>query len=459
MDVGSIVRGNLRIVRLLGAGAMGAVYLAENTNLPDIHYALKVLHQKWTHDEGFRQRFYVEAKNQCTLDHPNIVQVLDFFQEDDEYCLLLSYVEGQALSDLIEQKGRIPEKQALGIFSGILQGLDCAHRAGIIHRDVKPSNVMIGRDGRARLTDFGIAIRMGDLRLTKGAGGAGTPLYMSPEQVTNPHGIDQRSDVYSAGVVLFEMLTGKVPFDGQTDFAIAEQIVNAPRPNPREFNRDIPEALSRIILRALEQDPNRRFPGCGAFLKAIRAYRWPAPKKTLVAGLALASIVAAGGWLYNYLNPEVEVVTEEVPNPEPVVKAATQALAVLCRDSAQITAKERGEKTAKGMGETLMAEQFARQVTELRANIHDFTTLYANQLAQLATTDHSLVDSALQQPADSAARERYRQWLIADFAQKSKEGRTPNEAELVARCSTAPAESVADTSAPGQRIGSEGGQR
>ncbi len=152
---------------LLGSGAMGSVYFAENTNLPDIHYALKVINPDKTNDEDFRQRFHIEAKNQCALDHPNIVQVLDFFKEGEQYCLLLSYVEGKSLESVIKEKGRLPEKQALAILSGVLQGLDCAHRHGIIHRDVKPSNVMIDRDERARLTDFGIAIRMGDARSRK----------------------------------------------------------------------------------------------------------------------------------------------------------------------------------------------------------------------------------------------------------------------------------------------------
>ncbi len=154
------------------------------------------------------------------------------------------------------------------------------------------------------------------------------------------------------------MLTGRVPFDGQTYFAIAEQIVNAPRPNPRAFNREIPERLCRIILRALEKDPNRRFPGCGAFLKAIRDYRWPAPKKTLAAGFAIASVVAAGGWIYKVMNPEI--VTEEVPNPEPVVKAATQTLGVLCRDSLDIPRRQNQVNTAKESGYSSLAEKYAR---------------------------------------------------------------------------------------------------
>lgn len=448
MMIGSIVRDNLRITRELGSGAMGTVYLAEHTVLTDKYYALKVLKAEYTNNPDFQTRFFVEAKNQSRLDHANIVQVIDYFQHDECYCLLLAYVAGKSLHDLIQEKGRLTEKQALGIFSDILQGLDCAHRHGIIHRDVKPSNVMIDRDGRARLTDFGIAVRFGDMRLTRSGGRWGTTEYMSPEQIQTPETIDQRSDVYSAGVVLFEMLTGKLPFDGQTEFAIEEQIVRAPRPNPRALNRDISEPLSRIVLRAMDANPDRRFAGCGAFLKAIRDYRWPAPKKTAVALLALATVVAGSLFVWRWWNPvEVEIEVEvEVPNPTPLVKAATQAFAVLCMHNEQVAIKKRSKLRAEQMAESRLAEQFGTQVSELEANIQDNAALYAHQLKQLTqlmSQDRGRVEDALREPADLAIRERFRQMVADDVGRQVNAGSVPTQAEMLSRCQSSTASSVA----------------
>ena len=439
--IGSIIRGNLRIKSLLGSGAMGSVYLAENTNLADIQYAVKVLRNELTHDPSFQERFFVEAKNQCQLDHPNIVQVQDFFQHDGAYCLLLAYVPGKPLDVLIQEKGRLPEKEALAIFSGILQALDCAHKRGIVHRDVKPGNVLIDRDGRARLTDFGIAIQVGHTRLTGTGRAVGTPVYMSPEQVTNPQNIDQRSDVYSAGVVLFEMLTGKIPFDGPTEFAIEEQVVNKEPPNPKAFNREIPDALARIILKALSKDPNRRYAGCGAFLKAIRDYRWPPRNNWLIAAAVGAALIGVGGFAWKYFHPDVIVETKEVEvkDPDPLVQAATNEFGLLCFAAANLTIAEKRKYQAEQIGESAYADEYTKQATGFRSKIHQSATKYLDYLSELSDISKiseiaaGKVGTALRQVHLSPDGEWFRPYLTEDFG-KSGGGHPPTEEEMVTRC-------------------------
>jgi len=283
--------GNLRIVKELGKGGMGVVYLAEHMRL-DKKFAVKSLSPELTQDPLFRERFYHEAKNQSQLDHVNIVQATDFFEDYDQFFLVMEYVDGMALSELIQQKGKLSKAEALPILRDVLAGLGFAHSKGIIHRDIKPANIMISRDGRARIMDFGIAILAGEKRLTGTGRNIGSPWYMSPEQIARPKEIDYRSDIYSLGVVLFEMLTGIVPFDGETEFSVHNQHINAPPPDPLTLNPAIGEGCSRIILRALAKSPDQRFQSCKEFWQEIKAceskHLSEIPEATLELPTALA---------------------------------------------------------------------------------------------------------------------------------------------------------------------------
>jgi formylglycine-generating enzyme required for sulfatase activity/tRNA A-37 threonylcarbamoyl transferase component Bud32 len=259
--------GNLRIISEIGKGGMGTVYLAENVNLKK-RFAVKSLHPALTQDPQFRERFYQEGLNQALLDHPNIVQVTDFIDENGQFLLVMEYVDGQSLSQVIKAKGKFEEREALSIFKQVLEGLDYAHRQGVINRDIKPSNILIDKNSRVRITDFGIAILVGTERLTATGATVGTPWYMSPEQILHPRDMDHRSDVYSAGIVLYEMLTGDVPFDGETEFEIKNKQVHSPPPDPRQKNPEISPRMAEITLKALEKDPSNRFEGCHQFLNA-----------------------------------------------------------------------------------------------------------------------------------------------------------------------------------------------
>lgn len=263
--------GNLRIVSEIGRGGMGVVYLATHITL-EKKFAVKCLSPHLTEDPRFRERFYMEARNQALLDHPGIVQATDFFEEEGTFFFVMEYVNGSSLADMIRESGKLSEEEALAIFRGFLDALNFAHNRGIIHRDIKPSNILIDSNGRARIMDFGIAILMEGERLTATGSSVGSPWYMSPEQIIHPLDIDHRSDVYSSGVLLYEMLAGDVPFDGESEFSVQEQQVHTKVPDPRQRNPKIPLELSRIILKAMEKSPENRFQGCAELLAEIDRY-------------------------------------------------------------------------------------------------------------------------------------------------------------------------------------------
>ncbi len=263
--------GNLKIISEIGKGGMGIVYLAEHIHLKT-QFAAKCLAPELTRNPQFHERFFQEARSQAMLEHPNIVQVRDFFEQDGQFFLIMEYIDGQVLDEIIESKGKLPEKEALAIFKESLDALNFAHSKGVIHRDIKPSNILVSKNNRAYIMDFGIAILAGGKRLTATGMNVGTAWYMSPEHIRRPKTIDHRSDVYSMGIVLYEMLTGKPPFDGETDYEIKEKHCRFPPPPPIQKNSRISKIMNGIILKALKKNPDDRFDGCGEFLRYIKAY-------------------------------------------------------------------------------------------------------------------------------------------------------------------------------------------
>lgn len=184
----------------------------------------------------------------------------------------MELIEGKGLDKILKQKGKLAEKQALHIFKDVLKGLNFAHSKGIIHRDIKPSNILIDRSGCAKIADFGIALMSGVKRKTRTGTNVGTVWYMSPEQIEHPKQIDHRSDVYSMGIILYEMLTGRVPFDGDTDFEIYRKHIHEPPPPLSTVLPNSSPMIEEIILKSLEKNPDNRYSGCGEFLEYIEAY-------------------------------------------------------------------------------------------------------------------------------------------------------------------------------------------
>ncbi len=256
----------------IGEGGMGEVYLARHTKL-GTPAVIKALSKILTYDDVFRQRFFQEARTQAQLRHPHIAQLFDYIEQDRQAFLVIEYLEGGTLAEAIEKaRGPIPILQALMWAQQALQALDMAHQRGIIHRDVKSTNILLDEHGQAKVSDFGIVKVIGGRNLTTADISLGTPQYMSPEQIRQPNQIDHRTDVYSMGIVLYELLTGKVPFDSDSDFEIRHaQVLQAPPP-PREVNPKISQSIEDITLKALSKDPADRFLGCGEFYRAIKEY-------------------------------------------------------------------------------------------------------------------------------------------------------------------------------------------
>lgn len=257
MDNGTKIN-QYTVIRLLGKGGMSEVYLAEdNLGRP---YALKILSARLTEDASFRERFKREARIMASFNHPHIVGLHSYFEGGDSYCLAMEYLAGGSLKDLIKRSGPLPESQAMAIFRQIAQALAHAHSQGVIHRDMKPSNILIGADGSYKLGDFGIA-RMNETEgLTRTGSRMGTLIYMSPEQIRDSKHVDAKTDVYSLGVTLYEMLTGLAPYndDEDSEYEIMDKIVRQDLPEPRTVYPHIGKDSLDLLKLSVCRDPDLR---------------------------------------------------------------------------------------------------------------------------------------------------------------------------------------------------------
>jgi len=259
-----------KIINKLGEGGMGTVYLANDVML-ERKVAIKVLNPLLTKDSQFTERFRHEAKVQASLVHPNIVALYNFFQEEDHYCMVMEYVEGETLKHLISSKGPIPEQKAIWILSQMVEAVGFAHKKGIIHRDIKPSNILISNDDTIKILDFGIAKILQDKGLTKTGTKMGTIYYMSPEQIKAAKDIDNRTDIYSIGVTFYEMLSGRVPFnvDTESDFEIMNEIVSGEIKDPREIYPHISDWIVKLLFDAVEKDRDKRIKSAEEFSQRL----------------------------------------------------------------------------------------------------------------------------------------------------------------------------------------------
>jgi beta-lactam-binding protein with PASTA domain len=254
--IDTVFDGRYRIIRKLGAGGMANVYLAEDQELGR-RVAIKILDDRHAADDSFIERFRREAKNAAGLSHPNIVSIYDRGEAEGTYYIAMEYLSGRSLKELIVSRGPTPIRIATDYTRQVLAAVGYAHRHGIVHRDIKPHNVVVDADGRLKVTDFGIA-RSGSSQMTEVGSIIGTAQYLSPEQARGAP-VDQRSDVYSVGIVLYEMLTGKVPFTGDTPLEIAMKHLSEVPVPPSELREDVPEDLDLVVLRALAKDPEDRY--------------------------------------------------------------------------------------------------------------------------------------------------------------------------------------------------------
>ncbi len=299
--VGRVVDGRYRVENRLARGGMATVYEATDLRLDRI-VALKVMHPGLADDAAFVSRFVREAKSAARLSDPHVVAVYDQGEDDGIVYLAMEFVPGRTVRDVLKAHGRLSAEQAFTILDPVLQALDAAHRAGFVHRDVKPENVLLTDDGRVKVADFGLARAISAATSTAATQGLliGTVAYLSPEQVER--GIaDARSDVYGAGILLYEMVTGAVPFAGETPLAVAYQHVNAAVPAPTSIRPGIAPVLDAVVARATARDPDDRYPDAASFLADVRAARatLPVPRPFGVvddqAATLIVPLAAAGG--------------------------------------------------------------------------------------------------------------------------------------------------------------------
>ncbi|HEU4944279.1 MAG TPA: Stk1 family PASTA domain-containing Ser/Thr kinase [Solirubrobacterales bacterium] len=263
---GSVVDGRYTVLQRIGSGGMADVWLAEDSHLQR-RVALKVLHSRFAQDQEFVERFRREAESAAGLQHPNVVAVFDRGEVDGTYYIAMQYLEGRTLKQLIDA-GVAPE-QAAGLIRQVLEGARFAHQHGVVHRDLKPQNVIVDEEGKATVTDFGIA-QAGVSEITQAGSVLGTPHYLSPEQAQGFE-VTAVSDLYSVGVMLYEALTGRVPFEGDSAVAVAmKQVSQAPQ-RPSSVNPKVSPALDAVVMRALEKEPGQRFQSADAFIAAIDA--------------------------------------------------------------------------------------------------------------------------------------------------------------------------------------------
>ena len=264
----TMVDERYRIIRRIGSGGMADVYCAEDTQLGR-RVALKLLYSRFAEDDEFVERFRREASSAAGLQHPNVVQVFDRGQWDGTYYIAMEMLPGRNLKQVVRDHGALDPALAVDLTIQILKAARFAHRRGIVHRDIKPHNVIVDDEGRAKVTDFGIA-RAGASDMTETGSIMGTAQYLSPEQAQGLP-VDARSDLYSIGIVLYELLTGRPPFDAESPVTIALKQVSESPVRPRELNPAVPPALDAVAMRALRKEPAERFQDADAFIAALES--------------------------------------------------------------------------------------------------------------------------------------------------------------------------------------------
>lgn len=265
---GQKINDRYEIKRMIGEGGMANVYLAYDTIL-DRNVAVKVLRGDLANDEKFVRRFQREAISASSLSHPNIVEMYDVGEDDGKYFIVMEYVDGKTLKSLVKKRGPLTLSEVIDIMLQITSGMACAHNSYIIHRDIKPQNILIMDDGRVKITDFGIAMALNSNELTQTNSVMGSVHYLPPEQA-NGSGATIKSDIYSMGILMYELLTGKIPFKGENAVEIAIKQMNEQIPSVRDFDESIPQSIENIILKACAKNPKNRYESASEMYEDIK---------------------------------------------------------------------------------------------------------------------------------------------------------------------------------------------
>lgn len=265
--VGKVIGNRYEMLEKIGEGGMATVYKAR-CNILKRYVAVKVLREEFTTDEEFIRRFNTEAQAAASLTHPNIVSIFDVGHEDNVYYIVMELVQGKTLKEIINEDGVLPWKWSVNIAIQVASALETAHKNNIVHRDIKPHNIIITEDGIAKVTDFGIAKAVSNSTITAFGTTIGSVHYFSPEHARGGY-TDAKSDIYSLGVVMYEMLTGRVPFDADTPVSIALKHMQEKPVEPMKLNPSIPFAINKIIMKAMEKEPSLRYQNATEMLKDL----------------------------------------------------------------------------------------------------------------------------------------------------------------------------------------------
>ncbi|MGM0689451.1 MAG: Stk1 family PASTA domain-containing Ser/Thr kinase [Bacillota bacterium] len=265
--IGKILAGRYELIEKIAEGGMARVFRGRDLLLKRT-VAVKVLKDQMTGDAAFIRRFEREAQSAAALSHPHIVNIYDVGEQDGTYFMVMEYVDGKNLKQYIREKGRLPAQEAVKITRQIADALEQAHKAGVVHRDIKPQNILFSHDGKVKVTDFGIAIAGDGVTVTVGDEIIGSVQYIAPEQARGSLA-GKQSDLYSLGIVLYEMVTGKVPFDGESPVAVAMKHIQEQIVPPRQLVSDLPEALEHIILKAVQKDSADRYKSAAELLEDL----------------------------------------------------------------------------------------------------------------------------------------------------------------------------------------------
>ena len=329
IEAGTVIDGRYRVSARLGSGGMADVYLAHDTLLGR-QVALKLLHHRFAEDQEFVERFRREASSAAGLSHPNVVAVFDRGEWDGTYYIAMEYLPGRSLKAVVREHGPLSPSDATDIVVQILLAVRFAHRRGIIHRDIKPHNVILDEEGRAKVTDFGIA-RAGASDMTLTGSIMGTAQYLSPEQAQG-HAVSETSDLYAVGVVLYELLTGSVPFEGESAVTIALKQVSAEPTPPSQRNSEVTPALDAVVMRSLAKDPMARFATADEFIAALQQARDGISPAPAFNGVPPTQMAAGAALVVPPLPPEETHTPEDDARKRKrawLIAAAVAALAVV----------------------------------------------------------------------------------------------------------------------------------
>ena len=321
--IGSVV-GNYKIIEQIGEGGMGSVFKGVDVML-DREVAIKSLRPELARNPDLLARFRTEAVTLAKLNHPNIATLFSFFRSGDDFYMVMEFVDGPTLDDIIRDSKAMPTARAVPLFCQALEGIEHAHNMGILHRDIKPANIMVSSQDVVKVTDFGIARVLGEAGMTRQGAVVGTIEYMSPERIQGQD-IDRRSDIYALGVVLYEMLTGRGLFSATSEYDLMRAQVEQPPAPPREYEPSIPEAVEAVIMRSLAKKPEYRIPTAAEFQQAL----WAAiePQGTAARGSRFTPVPPPRETprlkeTVVYERPEPAVSTPAPPPPAPPAVASS----------------------------------------------------------------------------------------------------------------------------------------